>query len=237
MEEIVNQETILVIGSGGREATIVWKLRQSKMAGTIFVAPGNAGMVEFDRVDFAMLDGQPIKANETDKLIRFAKKQAVGLTIVGPEGPLCAGIVDEFRKAKLPIFGPNKAAAQMEGSKVFAKKIMAKCGVPTAPFQVFTDYDKALSYVVNCKLPMVIKADGLCSGKGVYICHTLGEARDALKELLVDMKFGAASTPVIVEDFLIGQELSFMAFYDGLNIRSMIASQDHKQRFENDQGQ
>ncbi|XOU94180.1 MAG: phosphoribosylamine--glycine ligase [Candidatus Kerfeldbacteria bacterium] len=227
---------VLVIGSGGREAMLALLISLSKLFSKIelFIAPGNAGTAEYGT-------NVPIKPTEIDKLIEFAKKNKIDLTVVGPEGPLVEGIVDEFREAGLSIFGPNKAAAKMEASKDFAKIIFKKCNIPTAVSDTFDNYAAAARYVDKYydTFPdgtIVIKADGLAGGKGVIICHNLDEAMAALNSLMLRKAFGGAGKKVVIEEFLVGSEISFMAFYDGKTIRSMIASQDHKQRFEGDTG-
>ena len=236
MVETVSAFDILVVGGGGRELEIAKKLMESPKVARVFIAPGNAGVATLDNVEIAMHDGEPIKADDIDGLKQFALEHKIEMTVVGPEGPLCDGIVDAFMDAGLMIFGPCEAAAKLEGSKVFAKEKMEKYGIPTAQFKVYTNYDTALGYVTAHGAPIVIKADGLCGGKGVYVCHTLGEARDALKELMVDKVFGEAGTTVVIEDCLVGQELSVMAFWDGRNLKMMLPSQDHKPVGKGDTG-
>jgi len=220
---------ILIVGSGGRESTFAWKLKQSIKAGGIFFAPGNAGVAMLDNVEIATCDGKPIKADDIDALLAFAQENHIGLTIVGPELPLCMGIVDRFREQKLRIFGPPEAAARLEESKAFALEEMKACGVPIPRSEVYTDYDQALGYVTAHGAPIVIKADGLCGGKGVYVCHTIDDAKKALEKLMLDKKFKEAGTTVIIQDFVKGHEFSFMAVSDGKRVVRMIGSQDHKQ--------
>jgi len=227
---------VLIVGNGGREATLAWKLIQSQRVTEIFIAPGNAGT--------ALLGTNiPIKATETDKLIKFAKANKIDLTVVGPEAPLVIGIVDEFNKAGLRIFGPTRAAAQLEGSKAFAKNIMSECNVPTAACEIFHDntFDQAIKYTIDhfnnySDKKIVIKADGLASGKGVFICDNLSQAQEILKNLMLDNAFKGAGKTVVIEDYLEGTELSVMAFCDGKNLRLMLPSQDHKQRYSGDLG-
>ncbi|MDD5039600.1 MAG: phosphoribosylamine--glycine ligase [Patescibacteria group bacterium] len=231
---------ILIIGGGGRELTIAWKLRQSRRAGRIFIAPGNAMVARLKDVEVAMLNGAPIKANDIEGLKQFALSHSIGLTVVGPEGPLCAGIVDGFEKAGLTIFGPNKIASCLEGSKAVAKELMKECGIPTAAFEIFTDFDKACASVrkhfAASDAPIVIKADGLCGGKGVRVCQSLAEAEEFLTMLMKTKVFGKAGTMVVIEDFLRGQEVSVMGLWDGKTLRMLLPSQDHKRVGDGDTG-
>ncbi len=220
---------VLVVGSGGREHTLVWKLRQSNKVKKIFAAPGNAGIG-------LIAQTVKIQADDIEGLINFVKKNHIELTVVGPEAPLVAGIVDEFQKRKLRIFGPTKTAAELEGSKSFSKEFMRKYHIPTAPFQVFTSASEAISFIKSAAMPLVIKADGLAAGKGVMIARDFDEAVEIIDSILVHKKFGAAGDKIIVETFLEGQEVSVMAFTDGRNIRMMLPSQDHKQIGEGDTG-
>lgn len=213
---------ILIIGKGAREDALGGKCLVDTMYETeIFVAPGNAGTAKY-------ATNVPISSDEIDELIKFAKMENIDLTIVGPEAPLINGIVDAFQKAGLLIFGPTQAAAVLEGSKVFAKKKMEAYGVPTAPFKVYNDYDRAFEYVTAHRESLVIKADGGCGGKGAYVCHTQDEFKTALTELMVDKKFGDAGTTVVIEDFLDGHELSVIGLVDGDGVHMMLTSQDHK---------
>lgn len=229
---------ILVIGSGGREHALVWKIAQSRKAGKIFCAPGNPGIGQ-------IAQNVSINVNELNKLVRFAKKERIDLTVVGPEVPLISGITDLFRKNKLKIIGPSKSASQIEGSKIFAKKLMKKYKIPTANFKTFTDYNKASLFLrrlhlirgaTSLKYPIVIKADGQCFGKGVTVCESFGQANKFLKLLMIDKIFGNSGSRVIIEECLEGQEVSFMLASDGKNFVSLIPSQDHKRAKDEDKG-
>lgn len=215
------KRNILVIGSGGREHAIVLKLSQSSKVGDIFVAPGNGGTREF-AVNI------PINANEINRLVDFAKANKIDLTIVGPDNSLADGIVNEFQKNGLKIFGPNKFAAQIESLKSFAKKMMIEENIPTARFEIFSDYQKALNYVLRQGVPIVIKVSGLALGKGVYICKTIEEAETAITEIMLDRKYGDAGSEIIVEEFLEGQEVSVHVFSDGTTTKLFPTVQDHK---------
>ena len=218
-----------MIGGGGREHALVWKLKQSSHATQLFCAPGNPGIAE-------LAECVPIAANAIAELMEFATSQQIDLTVVGPEDPLTQGIVEQFRERGLRIFGPNQAAAQLEGSKAFAKSLMAKCGIPTAGYAEFDDYEKALQYVRKQGVPIVIKADGLAAGKGVTVAQSLDEAEGALTAAMQHKVFGAAGTRVIVEEFMIGEEMTVLAFSDGHIVKPMIPSQDHKPIFDGDRG-
>ncbi|MBN2426953.1 MAG: phosphoribosylamine--glycine ligase [Deltaproteobacteria bacterium] len=220
---------VLVIGGGGREHALVWKIAQSPLVDKVFCAPGNPGIAQ-------QAECIPLKVDDLEGLLAFAKKEAIDLTVVGPELPLTLGIVNLFRKEGLTIFGPEQQAAQIEGSKNFSKSLMAKYGIPTAEFAAFSDYDQAVAYVRSKGAPIVVKADGLAAGKGVYVAQTEVEALEALKEIMLDDAFGEAGTQVVVEEFLKGEEASFFAFTDGRNILPLVSSQDHKQVFDGDQG-
>jgi phosphoribosylamine--glycine ligase len=220
---------ILVIGGGGREHALVWKIAQSQRVKKIFCAPGNAGIA-----DLAVC--VPIGAEEIDKLVLFARKEAIDLTIVGPEGPLSLGIVDIFQKKGLRIFGATRKAAEIESSKSFAKSLMNQYGIPTAESKTFTRYEKAEAYIRKAAYPLVVKADGLAAGKGVVVCHTLEEAMAALKLIMMDMAYGEAGKKVVVEEFLTGEEASFLAFTDGKTVLPLPTSQDHKAVYDNDEG-
>jgi phosphoribosylamine---glycine ligase len=220
---------ILVIGSGGREHALVWKLKQSPLLKKIFCAPGNAGIAkEAECVDISVSD---IKG-----MLKFASKKKIDLTIVGPEVPLVMGIVDEFEKNNIPIFGPTQRAAELEGSKAFSKYILDKYRIPTAKFKVFTNYDEAKKFVKSTAGPLVVKADGLAAGKGVVICQTMEEALDALELVMATKAFGDAGDKVVIEECLVGPELSVLALSDGENLVYTVASQDHKRIFDGDQG-
>ncbi|MGD7008854.1 phosphoribosylamine--glycine ligase [Metabacillus sp. 84] len=220
---------VLVIGRGGREHAIAWKLAQSGRVENVFAAPGNDGMtdcavrVPVDELDFA-------------GLLAFAKENEVGLTVVGPEVPLLEGIVEAFEKEGLRIFGPSSQAAMVEGSKQFAKELMEKYRIPTAGYAAFTSFEEARAYVEKNGVPIVIKADGLAAGKGVTVALTMEEALQCLRDFLLDEKFGEASKSVVIEDFLEGEEFSLMAFVNGENVYPMVIAQDHKRAFDGDQG-
>jgi phosphoribosylamine--glycine ligase len=220
---------VLVVGSGGREHTLVWKLSQSSRVDKIFCAPGNAGIAQQAKC----ID---IKVDDIEGLLNFARYEGIDMTVVGPEDPLTKGIVDAFEKEGQLVFGTNKKASQFEGSKVFAKDFMLKYGIPTAEYKTFTTLPDAEEYVRLKGAPLVIKADGLAAGKGVLICNTVDEAVDALRLVIREKKFGAAGNKVIVEQCLVGEEASFMVLIDGKNIVKLASSQDHKRIFDNDEG-
>lgn len=220
---------VLVIGSGGREHALVWKISQSPMVDKIYCAPGNAGIGQ-------IAECVAIKAEDLDGLLDFALQNEIGLTVVGPEVPLTMGIVDKFQEKGLKIFGPSGRAAEIEGSKTFAKDLMAKYGIPTAKYGAFTDAAEAKAFLAEVGLPCVVKADGLAAGKGVLICETKEEAETAVDDILVDNKFGNAGSRVVVEEFLTGQEVSMLAFSDGKTIVPMVSSQDHKRIWDGDKG-
>ena len=220
---------VLVIGSGGREHALVWKIMQSPKVSQVYCAPGNAGISKLAQCI-------NIDADNIEKLVDFAKKEKIDLTVVGPELPLSQGIVNEFNKQGLRIFGPSKEAAEIESSKVFSKYLLKKYNIPTANYEIFQNSEKALDYIKKQTFPLVIKADGLAAGKGVFIVKNLLEARDALNALLEEKKFGEAGRQVIVEEFLEGEEVSILAFCDGKTVVPMVSSQDHKKIFDNDLG-
>ncbi|WNB91816.1 phosphoribosylamine--glycine ligase [Bacillus sp. NEB1478] len=220
---------VLVIGKGGREHALVWKFANSPSVSQVYAAPGNPGIG-------AEATCVPINENDIDELIHFAQSKDVVLTFVGPEVPLLEGIVDQFQKAGLVIFGPTQAAAQIEGSKSFAKNLMSKYGIPTADSETFTEYEQALQYVREKGAPIVIKADGLAAGKGVIVAMTLKEAEEGLYELMVDKRFGEASEKVVVEEFLEGEEFSLMSFVHDEIVLPMEIAQDHKRAFDGDEG-
>ena len=222
---------ILVIGSGGREHALAWKAAQSPEADRVFVAPGNAGTARepgLENVDIDVMD--------LDGLANFAAANQVGLTIVGPEAPLVAGIVDRFEERGLRVFGPSAGAAQLEGSKAFTKDFLARQKIPTAAYANFTDVDLALNYVREQGAPIVIKADGLAAGKGVIVAMTLAEAEDAIRDMLAGNAFGDAGSRVVIEEFLDGEEASFIVMVDGEHVLAMATSQDHKRVGDGDTG-
>ena len=218
---------VLVVGSGGREHAIVEAISRSPKASKIYAAPGNAGIA-------ALAECVAIKDTDVEKLLEFAKANEIDLTVVGPEASLAVGIVDRFREEGLKIFGPTKAAAQLEASKDFAKRLMFKYDVPTAGYETFTDFDAALAYVKKGTLPTVLKYDGLAAGKGVVIATTMEEAEATLRDMLLDTKFGEGR--VVIEEFLTGEEFSLMCFVAGNKICPMPVAQDHKRAYDNDEG-
>lgn len=220
---------ILVIGGGGREHAIVWALNKSKKAGRIYCAPGNAGIGQ-------IAECVPIAVNEFDKLTAFAAEKKVGLVVVGPDDPLADGIVDAFEAKEIPVFGPRKNAAEIEGSKTFMKDLLRKYNIPTAAYEKFDSYEAALAYLNTKSAPIVIKADGLAAGKGVTVAHSMEEAHQALKDIMVTKVFGESGAQVVIEQFLEGQEMSILSFVDGETVRPMPAAQDHKQVFDGDRG-
>jgi len=220
---------VLVVGGGGREHTIVWKVKQNPQVNKIYCAPGNAGIAgEAECVD--------ISAADTKKLINFTSKNKIDMTIVGPEVPLVNGIVDDFEENGLPIFGPSQRAAELEGSKAFCKDFMHKYDIPTAQYRVFERFEKAKSFLDENKGPMVVKADGLAAGKGVLICRNYDEALNAVDKVMNKREFGDAGSKVVLEEMMTGDEVSVLALTDGENIVYMVPSQDHKRIFDNDEG-
>ncbi|MCK3654484.1 phosphoribosylamine--glycine ligase [Pasteurellaceae bacterium Macca] len=222
---------ILIIGNGGREHALAWKVRQSPLATNVFVAPGNAGTALEEGIE-----NVAISATDVPALVKFAQDNAIGLTIVGPEAPLVIGVVDAFRQAGLTIFGPTQSAAQLEGSKAFTKDFLARHHIPTAEYRNFTEIEPALAYLQEKGAPIVIKADGLAAGKGVIVAMTLSEAEEAVRDMLSGNAFGEAGSRVVVEEFLDGEEASFIVMVDGKNVEPMATSQDHKRVGEGDQG-
>ena len=220
---------ILVIGGGGREHAIVWSLAKSSKVSKLYCAPGNAGIAK-------LAECVPAGVMEFDKLVQFAKERAIDLVVVGPDDPLAAGIVDAFEAAGIPAFGPNKAAAEIEGSKIFMKSLLRKYNIPTARYETFDDYETALAYLRQQQPPIVVKADGLAAGKGVTVARTMEEAEAALRGMMIDKVFGASGTKVVIEEFLEGQEMSILSFVDGLAVRPMVPAQDHKPVFDGDKG-
>ncbi len=220
---------ILVIGSGGREHALVWKIAQSPLVERLYCAPGNAGIAKLATcVDIAVKDA--------DGLIAFAKDNDIALIVVGPEDPLAAGIVDRFAEAGLMAFGPSKAAARLEASKTFAKEFMCRHGIPTAAYAEFDNAAKAIEYIERVDAPLVVKADGLAAGKGVTVARDKAEAVQAVREAMLDKVFGDAGAKVIIEEFLVGEEASILAFADGKTVVPMMSSQDHKAAYDGDTG-
>lgn len=220
---------ILIVGSGGREHAIAWKVAQSPKVEKIYCAPGNAGIAEYaECVD--------IGAMEFDKLAAFAKTEQIDLTVVGMDDPLVGGIVDVFEAQGLRVFGPRKNAAILEGSKAFSKDLMKKYQIPTAAYENFDDPQKALEYLETASMPIVLKADGLALGKGVLICNTLEEAKEGVKSIMMDKKFGSAGNQMVIEEFMTGREVSVLSFVDGKTIKIMTSAQDHKRALDGDQG-
>jgi phosphoribosylamine--glycine ligase len=222
---------VLVIGSGGREHAIAWQCSQFNEVKHVFVAPGNAGTALEKKISNISIDSENIPG-----LISFVKEELIDITIVGPEAPLVLGIVDEFKHEDLAIFGPSKKASQLEGSKVFCKDFLDRNDIPTAYYQAFTETKPAIDYVKEKGAPIVIKADGLAAGKGVIIAHSLEEATDAINDMLEGNRFGEAGSRVVIEEFLEGEEASFIVMVDGSNILPMATSQDHKARDNGDKG-
>ena len=220
---------VLIVGSGGREHAIAMSVAKSSHADRIYCAPGNAGIGQIAQC-------VPIGAMEFEKLADFAKENDIDLTIIGMDDPLVGGIVDVFEEAGLRVFGPDKAAAILEGSKAFSKDLMKKYNIPTAAYETFDDPDKALAYLETAKMPIVLKADGLALGKGVLICKTLEEAKAGVKEIMMDKKFGSAGNHMVVEEFMTGREVSVLSFVDGKTIKIMSSAQDHKRAKDGDQG-
>ena len=220
---------VLIVGSGGREHAIAWKVAQSSKVDKLYCAPGNAGIEEYAKcVD--------IGAMEFDKLAAFAKEKHIDLTVIGMDDPLVGGIVDVFEKEGLQIFGPRKNAAILEGSKAFAKDLMKKYHIPTAAYENFTDPQEALAYLEKAKFPIVLKADGLALGKGVLICNTLEEAKDGVKTIMQDKQFGDSGNCMVIEEFMTGREVSVLSFVDGKTIKTMTSAQDHKRAGDGDSG-
>lgn len=222
---------VLIIGGGGREHALAWKAAQSEQVDTVFLAPGNAGSALENK-----LSNVDIAATDIQGLIAFVQQQGVDLTIVGPEQPLVDGVVDAFTAAGLPCFGPSQGAAQLEGSKSFTKDFLARHDIPTAGYGVFTDVGEAETYLQSCAMPIVIKADGLAAGKGVIIAQSLEEANTTVRDMLAGNAFGEAGSRVVVEEFMRGEEASFIVMVDGKNILPLATSQDHKARDDGDKG-
>lgn len=220
---------VLIVGGGGREHAIAYCVAKSSKVEKMYCAPGNAGIAE-------LAECVPIGAMEFDKLVTFAKEKEIDLAIVGMDDPLVGGLVDEFEKAGIRAFGPRKNAAILEGSKAFSKDLMKKYDIPTAAYENFDNADEALAYLETAKFPIVLKADGLALGKGVLICNTLEEAKDGVKEIMLDKKFGASGNTMVVEEFMTGREVSVLSFVDGKTIKTMTSAQDHKRAKDGDQG-
>src|SRR5919108_3654452 len=220
---------VLVVGSGGREHALVWKLAQSPLLSRLYCAPGNAGTAE-------QAENVPIRADDMASLLAFARDHTIDFTVVGPELPLALGIVNRFRQEGLAIFGPTQQAACLESSKAFAKAIMAKYGIPTAPFQIFSDPQQAEGYIDQHTLPLVVKADGLAAGKGAIVCRTRDSAYGAIDQMMRSKVFGEAGTQVVIEEFLRGEEVSFFALTDGTSLVPLPVCQDHKAVYDGDEG-
>ena len=220
---------ILVVGSGGREHALCWKIAQSKKVSKIYCAPGNAGVAE-------VAECVAIGAMEFEKLADFAQEKEIDLTVIGMDDPLVGGVVDVFEERGLRIFGPRKNAAILEGSKAFSKDLMKKYNIPTAAYENFDDAEKALAYLETASFPIVLKADGLALGKGVLICNTLEEAKEGVKSIMMDKAFGSAGNQMVIEEFMTGREVSVLSFVDGNTIKIMTSAQDHKRAMDGDQG-
>ncbi|MCI6497744.1 phosphoribosylamine--glycine ligase [Lachnospiraceae bacterium HCP1S3_C3] len=220
---------ILLVGGGGREHALAWKISQSDKVDKLYCAPGNAGIAELaECVDIGVM--------EFDKLVNFAKEKQIDLTVVAPDDPLAAGAVDAFEQAGLRAFGPRKNAAILEGSKAFSKDLMKKYNIPTAAYETFDSAEDALAYLETAEFPIVLKADGLALGKGVLICNTKDEAKDGVKTLMLDKQFGSAGNRIVVEEFMTGREVSVLSFVDGKTIKIMTSAQDHKRAKDGDKG-
>jgi len=220
---------VLIVGSGGREHAIAWKVAQSPKVDKIYCAPGNAGIEEY-------AECVAIGAMEFDKLVAFAKEKEIDLTVIGMDDPLVGGVVDAFEEAGLRVFGPRKNAAILEGSKAFSKDLMKKYNIPTAAYENFDDAEAALAYLETAKFPIVLKADGLALGKGVLICNTLEEAKEGVQSIMLDKQFGTAGNRMVIEEFMTGREVSVLSFVDGNTIKTMTSAQDHKRAKDGDQG-
>lgn len=220
---------VLIVGSGGREHAIAYCAARSRKVDRIYCTPGNAGIAEY-------AECAPIGAMEFNKIVSFAKEKEIDLVIVGMDDPLVGGLVDELEAAGIRAFGPRKNAAILEGSKAFSKNLMKKYNIPTAAYENFTDPDQALAYLESSKFPVVLKADGLALGKGVLICNTLEEAKQGVKEIMLDKKFGSAGNEMVIEEFMTGREVSVLSFVDGNTIKTMTSAQDHKRAGDGDTG-
>lgn len=220
---------VLVVGGGGREHAILQRLSESSQISKLYCAPGNGGIA-------ALAECVPLQATEVDAIAAWAEQNGIGYVVVGPDDPLCLGLVDKLRQRGIPAFGPTQAAARIEGSKVFAKKLMRRYGIPTAACEIFCDAELALRYTRIAPLPMVVKADGLALGKGVVICHTRAEAEEAVRDMMERGKFGASGNRVVVEEFLEGPEVSVLAFTDGVSLKWLAPGMDHKRALDGDRG-
>lgn len=221
---------VLIVGGGGREHAIAVSMKKSRRVEKLYCVPGNAGIAQIAECE------PSIGVMEFDKIAAFAKEKQVDLVFVAPDDPLVGGLVDVLQEAGLRVFGPNKAAAILEGSKAFSKDLMKKYGIPTAAYETFDDADKALAYLERAEMPIVLKADGLALGKGVLICNTLEEAKAGVKEIMLDKHFGSAGNRMVIEEFMTGREVSVLSFVDGKTIRTMTSAQDHKRALDGDQG-
>jgi len=220
---------VLIVGGGGREHAIAMKLAENKAVEKLYAAPGNGGMA-------ALCELAPIKATDVAGMVTFAQAQAIDFVVVAPDDPLCLGMVDALKAVGIPAFGPEKNAAIIEGSKVFAKNLMKKYGIPTAAYETFEDYDAAAAYLRDAAYPIVVKADGLALGKGVLICQDQAEALEAVASMMKENKFGASGARVVIEEFLTGPEVSVLAFTDGKTVKPMVSSMDHKRALDHDEG-
>jgi phosphoribosylamine--glycine ligase len=220
---------VLIVGSGGREHALTWKITRSDKVSKVYCAPGNTGTA-------GLAENIDISSEDIPRLLEFARKERIDLTVVGPELPLTMGIVDEFQKYGLRVFGPDKKAAEIEGSKIFTKNLLKKYHIPTAECEIFSSVSEARVYLEKASFPLVVKADGLAAGKGVIICRTLEEGMGAVASIMEEKVFGEAGSRVVIEEFLAGEEASFLAFTDGENILPMVTSQDHKPVYDNDEG-
>lgn len=220
---------VLIVGSGGREHAIAYCVAKSGKVDKIYCTPGNAGIAEY-------AECAPVGAMEFDKIVAYAKEKSIDLVIVGMDDPLVGGLVDELEAAGIRAFGPRKNAAILEGSKAFSKNLMKKYGIPTAAYETFTEPEEALAYLETAKLPIVLKADGLALGKGVLICNTLEEAKEGVKTIMQDKKFGSAGDEIVIEEFMVGREVSVLSFVDGNTIKTMTSAQDHKRAGDGDTG-
>lgn len=220
---------VLVVGGGGREHAILWKLKQSKEEMELFCAPGNGGIAQIAAC-------VPLKADDVDGIVSWAKENAMDLVFVAPDDPLALGMVDALQEAGIRAFGPTRSAAELEWSKAYSKWLMKKYAIPTADFEVFDDAEQATAYLSGASYPIVVKADGLALGKGVLICENFTQAKQAVQDIMLDKKFGKAGTQIVIEEFMTGPEVSVLAFCDGKTILPMVAAQDHKRAYDNDEG-